>query len=107
MIDLECNHCGDVAFTSRDIRDGVEWFTDGDGEKCAACGMPGSVSVDGHGYDDEGVTITWVDVQELGVYCERPGCGDCAELRVNDKEAARSIAVLLSDAMADERKVKP
>jgi len=77
--DLECNHCGGIAYTSRDIRDGVSWFTDGAGEKCATCGMPGSVSVDD--YADDYAAVSWVDEQEPGVYCERPDCEDCDELR--------------------------
>lgn len=84
MSDLECNHCGDVAFTSRVYRDGVYWFTDGDGERCMSCGMPGSVVVDSEpGYDDE-ATVTWDDVQEAGVYCTRPDCEECNELRAEE-----------------------
>jgi hypothetical protein len=83
MSDLECNHCGNIAFTTRDVRDGVPWFTDGDGEKCDHCGMPGHVSVDEP--DPDEASVSWVDVQESGVYCERADCEECAELRVEDK----------------------
>jgi hypothetical protein len=79
VADLECNHCGGIAFTSLDVRDGVPWFTDGDGEKCADCGMPGSVSVDEPDPDD--ASVSWSDVQDAGVYCERPDCEDCNDLR--------------------------
>lgn len=90
--DLDCNHCGGIAFTSRDYRDGVYWFSENDGEKCATCGMPGSVSVS----DDyeEDATVTWNDVNENGVYCERPDCEDCNEMRVEDKQTARNLAEL-------------
>lgn len=85
MSDLECNHCGGIAFTSRDYRDGVYWFTDGDGEKCDDCGMPGYVSIDDPDPDD--ATVTWNDVQETGVYCERPDCEECNEMRVEEGHA--------------------
>jgi hypothetical protein len=78
-MDLECNHCGNVAFTSHDVRDGLHWFTDGYGEKCASCGMPGCVSVDES--DPDEASVSWDDVQESGVYCERPDCEDCNEYR--------------------------
>lgn len=83
MSDLECNHCGDVAYTCRDIRDGVYWFTDGDGEKCASCGMPGCVSVDEP--DPDEASVSWNDVQDPDVYCERPDCEDCNEFRAKAK----------------------
>jgi len=77
MSDLECGHCGGIAFTSRDIRDGVSWFTDGEGEACATCGMPGSVYVDDY-YDAD---VVWHDVQEAGVYCTQSDCETCHESR--------------------------
>lgn len=74
MSDLECNHCGGIAFTSR-----TSWFTDGDGEKCADCGMPGCVSVDAA--DPEDASVTWNDVQDVNICCERPDCEDCEDVR--------------------------
>ena len=91
MSDLDCNHCGSIAFTSRVYRDDTYWFTDGDGEECASCGMPGHVVVD----DD--AAVTWSDVQESGIYCERPDCEDCDEMRVDLKGETS----LLSGSQAD------
>jgi len=84
MSDLECGHCGGIAFTSRNIRDGVSWFTDGEGEACATCGMPGSVVVDDY-YDDD-AAVSWHDVQEAGVYCTQADCEECDEYRKGASE---------------------
>lgn len=78
-MDLECNHCGDVAFTSTDVRDGVHWFTDGDGEKCASCGFPGWVSVDEPDPDD--AEVSWVLSDGNDDTCDRPDCEECEEIR--------------------------
>lgn len=88
---LECNHCGDVAIASSD---GL--FTDGDGERCLTCGMPGHVIVDGDDEEPDLNPVHWNDTQEAGVYCRRPECAECVELRIDDREAARNLAGLAS-----------
>jgi hypothetical protein len=77
--DLYCDHCGDIAFVSQDYRDGVYWFTDGDGEECRSCGYPGYVVVDEPDPDDADVRWATVDVDDK--YCNDPTCESCAEAR--------------------------
>jgi len=84
MSDLECGHCGGIAFTSRNTRDGVSWFADGDGEACATCGMPGSVCVDN--WDQDDADVDWHDVQEAGVYCTRADCETCNKCRKGESK---------------------
>lgn len=79
MSDLYCDHCGDIAFTSRDYRDGVYWFTDGDGEACATCGFPGGVCVDEPDPDD--AVVTWDVSSADDAVCNRPECEECEEYR--------------------------
>lgn len=87
MSDLECGHCGGIAFTSKDYRDGIYWFSDGDGDECAECGMPGQVVVDSDGdeEDDIDAAVWWSDSQEPGVYCTRDDCEECDERRATEK----------------------
>ena len=79
MSDLECNHCGGIAFTTRDIRDGRPWFTDGDGEKCDDCGFPGHVSVDEPDPDD--AEVSWSTSDGNDDTCNRSDCEECIEIR--------------------------
>lgn len=80
MSELTCDHCGDVAIAAPT----TNGFFDGDGERCAACGMPGHVVVE----EDEDEAY-WSDDQEAGVYCQREDCDECAERR---REEAKDAA---------------
>lgn len=86
---LSCDHCGGDAYTTDDIRDGEPWFTDGAGEKCAECGMPGYVLVADH---DE---IYWHSCEECGETCER---GDCEDCRKAQPSARKDLAAGLLSA---------
>lgn len=85
-VTLECNHCGDVA-----IESATGYFRDGDGAACASCGMPGHVSVDFDPSVDDDAMATWEDVQEEGVYCARPDCEECNELRAEEAAEPNSV----------------
>ncbi len=85
MSDLECDHCGDIAFTSRDYRDGVYWFTDSDGEACSSCGYPGHVVVNEP--DPDNADVYWETDDNNEAVCNRPDCEDCEEFRPMVKES--------------------
>ncbi len=85
-MDLECNHCGGIAFTSTDVRNGVHWFTDGDGEECADCGFPGWVSVDEPDPDD--AEVSWMCSDADAARCNRHDCDDC---EIMQREAAPCV----------------
>ena len=74
--DLECDHCGDVAYTSYDIRDDGVYFEDGAGDQCASCGMPGWVDVDDS--DAENVDVSWVVSDAEWARCKQADCESCA-----------------------------
>lgn len=99
-MDLECNHCGSIAFTSRDYRDGVYWFTDGDGEACDSCGMPGSVVVDEPDPDD--AVVYWSDDDSPTAFCTRPDCEDCNDRRAHATGFCKAACEDCKEAMANQ-----
>lgn len=77
---LECDHCGKVAVTSR-----TGQFVHGVKCHCESCGMPGSIDVgDIIDYREDGIDIAQANFYarlEVGDYCNRPDCEDCAAAR--------------------------
>lgn len=104
MSDLECNHCGGIAFTSRNYDPsanegaGAYLFTDGDGEACATCGYLGSVVVDDQA-NGEPVDIYWSCRDGNDDTCNDPSCEECEETR-----QAFGLAPLVSPQVSE---VKP
>lgn len=69
---LDCPHCGGDAITSEN---GL--FSDGDGEACDSCGLPGCVSVDDSDEDD--VTAHWHCSEDPERRCDQADCDECRE----------------------------
>lgn len=108
MCDLDCDHCGGIAFTSTKYDaaaaegQGAYLFTDGDGEACASCGFPGSVVVDDQ-QNGEDVHVTWSCRDGNDDVCKDPLCEECEEyreaspIRASAVSAVRAIVADLTD----------
>lgn len=69
-IELDCAHCGNIAFSSIVVFDG-----DGGG-KCRECGWPGQVAIEENG------TSTWMEHQDAAdsddkTFCHDKDCTEC------------------------------
>lgn len=113
MSDLECSHCGGIAFTSSKYDpagadgQGAYLFTDGDGDACASCGFPGSVVVDDQ-QNDEPVDVRWSCSDGNDDTCKDPLCDECEEYREASPvraAAVESVRAIVAD-LTDRRGLK-
>lgn len=87
MSDIECPHCGNIAYTSRNYDpsandgEGGYLFAEDDGEACASCGISGHVSLDVEpGY--EGEVDAWWSIPDDAL-CKDPLCEECTDARLD------------------------